>query len=105
MRRQSDGPIRRGNGEIRDTTFWQGGSDYRRRDGDRTSDCAGVCEGRRECGGGGGSSGKTTRGDRRRPEGGGGGGCPGRGWLETPGRWGGGGGEGGGHLAGWIRWW
>src|SRR5712692_2280804 len=67
-RRQCDAPIRRGNGEIRDTTFWQGGADYRRRDGDWASDRAGICAGRRERGSGGPTVGKASRGDQRSPE-------------------------------------
>ncbi len=39
-------PIRRGDGEFRDTTFRQGGADHRRRYGDRASDHPGVCAGR-----------------------------------------------------------
>src|SRR5713226_6188979 len=68
MRRQCDAPIRRGNGEIRDTTFWQGGADYRRRYWDRASDRAGVCAGRRERGRGRTTVGKASRGDQRSPE-------------------------------------
>src|SRR5712692_2662919 len=68
MRRQCDAPIRRGNGEIRDTTFWQGGADYRRRYWDRASDRAGVCAGRREPGRGRTTVGKASRGDQRSPE-------------------------------------
>src|SRR5712692_892781 len=53
MMRQCDAPIRRGDREFRDTTFWQGGASYGRRYGDRSSDRPGICTGRRERGRGG----------------------------------------------------
>src|SRR5213595_1367047 len=56
-------PIRREEKEFRDTTFRQGGADYRRRYGDRSGDRAGACAGRRERGGGGTTAGKAARSD------------------------------------------
>src|SRR5712692_2082954 len=69
MRRGCDAPIRRGNGEIRDTTLWESSVDYWLWDGNRASDRAGVCAGRRERGRGGTTIGEIARGDQRNSEG------------------------------------
>src|SRR2546425_9444137 len=67
-------PIRREEKEFRDTTFRQGGADYRRRHRHWASNRAGVYAGRRERDSGGEGGGKTPPGERRSPEAGGGGG-------------------------------
>src|SRR6266446_3215995 len=53
-------PIRREENEFRDTTFRQGGVDYRRRYGHRASDRAGVYARRRKRDGGGKTIGKVA---------------------------------------------
>src|SRR5438046_10008239 len=60
-------PIRREEKEFRDTTFRQGGADYRRRQRHWTSDRAGVCAGRGKREGGGKTVGERRRGDYGRP--------------------------------------
>src|SRR5258706_121789 len=67
-KRRCDAPIRRGDREIRDTTFRQGGTNHRRRYRDRSSDRAGVCAGRRGRSRGGTKTREASRGDQRRPE-------------------------------------
>ena len=56
-------PIRREEKEFRDTTFRQGGADYRRRYRHWSSDRAGVCAGRGKRDGGGKTVGEIARGD------------------------------------------
>src|SRR5258706_16386105 len=70
-KRRCDAPIRRGDREIRDTTFRQGGTNHRRRYGDRSSDRAGVYAGRRERSRGGAKGREASRGDQPSPEAGG----------------------------------
>src|SRR5256885_14847584 len=80
-------PIRREEKEFRDTTFRQGGADYRRRHRHWASNRAGVYAGRRERDSGGEGGGEKPRGGRGGAGEGGGGGGGGGGRVGRPKRW------------------